>query len=272
MKYDLIIACGDSFTEGCRDALDISISETWPGQVSKSLGIPFVNLAVGGSCNLDIAQQPLTQTTAEDLEAISKAKNPLILFGFTVMERFPYPSVRSGTVESCFSILPEHTEMLRQSHMDPVIMEMLSCNNVNTTLECHLQASTHNQNDSSPKEIDWFIFSTMQAIRMCVNWEKLIPNSTVAWGFIHINTSFFGNGLTEYYNMDSDSGYTKLRYPYFDRCFNRHANMKEIQSVMYDEKFEIYPHLMLSETDCHPNKEGIKLIANFFEDYINECL
>ena len=72
-----------------------------------------------------------------------------------------------------------------------------------------------------------------------MNWEKLIPNSTVSWGFIHINTGFFGAGLTEYYNMDSDSGYTRLHYPYIDRCYNTYANMKEIQSVMYDENLEI---------------------------------
>lgn len=272
MKYDLIVACGDSFTEGCRSNLNITINETWPGLLAKSLGIPFINLAVGGTCNLEIASQPLTNATTEQLEMINKAEKPLIFFGFTVMERFPYPSLRSGTVESCFSILPEHTEMLKQSHMDSVIPHMLKCDNVNTDIECHIHASLHNQNSSSFKEIDWFIFSTMQAIRMCMNWEKLIPNSTVSWGFIHINTGFFGAGLTEYYNMDSDSGYTRLHYPYIDRCYNTYANMKEIQSVMYDENLEIMPHLMLNENDCHPNKQGIQLIANWFEEYINACL
>jgi hypothetical protein len=271
MKYDLIIACGDSFTEGCKDLLNISIDKTWPGLLAESLGIPFVNLAIGGACNLEIALQPLKNATPEDLQIMHQSKCPLILFNFTVMERIPYPSYRAGVTESCFSILPEHTLIQRAPWLDEPIKEMLVENCVNTDVECQLDASTMNQSldDQDLREIDWFVFSTMQAIRVCMNWEKLIPNSTVAWGFIHINTSHHGEGLDNY-QLETEQ--VPLRYPYISRCYNKFLNMKEVQSVMYDENLEMNYDYTISRSDIHPNKIGIRMIANWFEDYIRANL
>jgi hypothetical protein len=123
--------------------------------------------------------------------------------------------------------------------------------------------------DQDLREIDWFVFSTMQAIRVCMNWEKLIPNSTVAWGFIHINTSHHGEGLDNY-QLETEQ--VPLRYPYISRCYNKFLNMKEVQSVMYDENLEMNYDYTISRSDIHPNKIGIRMIANWFEDYIRANL
>jgi hypothetical protein len=275
MKYDLIIACGDSFTEGCQDTLKIPVEQTWPGLLAESLGIPFVNLAIGGSCNLEIALQPLKSASPAQLEIIHKAKCPLILFNFTVMERMPYASLRAGFTESCFSILPEHTEGLRISYIDNTVKEMLIDNFVNLDTECAWDAYSINQSDDNrpDRNIDWFVFSTMQAIRTCMNWEKLIPNSTVAWGFIHINTSLVGNGLDQYFNMFGDNPHEqKLNYPYLDRCYNKCLNMKEVQSILYDEHLQFRQECIIAPHDVHPNPVGIGIIAKWFEDYISENL
>ena len=275
MKYDLIIACGDSFTEGCKDVLEIPIEQTWPGLLAESLGIPFVNLAIGGSCNLEIALQPLKNATQADLEIIHKSKCPLIMFNFTVMERIPYPSHRAGFTESCWSILPEHTTMLHASWLDEPIKQMIVDNSINVDIGCAMEASILNQSEGleGNRNIDWFVFSTMQAIRTCMNWETLIPNSTVVWGFIHINTSFVGEGLDRYFNMYTDNPETKkLHYPYLDKCYNRYLNMKEVQSVLYDENMEFIDEFTISQSDIHPNKVGIRMIADWFEDYISANL
>ena len=271
MKYDLIIACGDSFTEGCQEVLGIPIESTWPGLLATKLGIPFVNLAHGGSCNLDIAMQPLNNASLHDLQKIQAAKNPLILFNFTVMERIPYPSIRAGYTESCWSILPEHTSQLGISWMDTPIKEMTVENFVNDDVPSHLSASMLNQNDNykGRKDIDWFVFSTTQAIRLCMSWEKLIKGSTVRWGFIHMNTGTFGNDLTDYL-LPGGIEHVRIKYPHIDKCYNVEVGMKELQCLMYDENLEMKDEYIISKQDIHPNREGIKLFSNWFLNYINE--
>lgn len=272
MEFDLIIACGDSFTEGCKNVLNIPPEKTWPGLVAEKLNIPFMNLAVGGSCNLDISMQPFKNTTPDQLDMIANSTAPLILFNFTVMERFSYPSLRTGYTESCWSVLPEHLEMQNISWAEPVIDQMFGENFLNHGLSnSHLESARTHQSINNPKlqNVDWFIFSTMQAIRMCISWERLIKNSTVRWGFIHINTGNFSKDLTDY--NSTSGGKTKLNYPYLDKCYNTHNDMKELQSLLYYNGEHLLDDYVISpDTDLHPNQKGLELISEWFKKYVSE--
>ena len=275
-KFDLIIACGDSFTEGCRETLEIDDSGTWPGLVADELGIPFINLAVGGSCNLDIANQPLTHPTEDQRKLIAESTSPLILFNFTVMERIPYLSTRTGYLESCWSVLPEHMKMLNIGYMSGGLPGWVHKTFPNMDIDSHIRASEINQQinvpdmdvDNIPREIDWFVFSTMQAIRIAMNWETLIKGSTVRWGIIHTNTGNFTNNNV--CDLLDQNNIIRLKYPHLDKCYNEHIGMAELQSLLYDEAFSMKEEYTISPNDIHPNAEGIKLLSDWFVWYINE--
>ena len=62
MEFDYILACGDSFTEGCQNIIKKGPEGTWPGMVAKYFDVPFDNIALGGSSNTIISYQPVRRT------------------------------------------------------------------------------------------------------------------------------------------------------------------------------------------------------------------
>ena len=87
MEFDFILACGDSFTEGCQDQIGKGVQGTWPGMLAERFGVPCANIARGGSSNTTIALQPVNTPHDEHWKGLGSATKPLIIFGFTVMDR-----------------------------------------------------------------------------------------------------------------------------------------------------------------------------------------
>ena len=88
MEFDYILACGDSFTEGCQDIIGKGPEGTWPGILANHYGVPFDNIARGGSSNTTISMQPILEWN--NIKNLSNAKKPLLIFGFTMHSRLTY--------------------------------------------------------------------------------------------------------------------------------------------------------------------------------------
>ena len=114
MDFDFILACGDSFTEGCQNIIGLGPEGTWPGLLAKKYNVPFANLASGGASNTLIALQPVNTPHGQlslghstEWKGLENAKKPLIIFAFTVLDRWTYFDGDMGRVTSHFSIDPE---------------------------------------------------------------------------------------------------------------------------------------------------------------------
>lgn len=239
MEFDYIIASGDSFTEGCKNALEIGIHDTWPGQLGRELGVPWVNLAQGGTSNLDIALQPI-----QHFSETTPPKKPLFIFGFTVDHRPTYYDYSSGGITSFYTTLPEEIDQFAELHY----MERLQ-----------LRAQTKLGLLPVDNYLDTYHLQTIRAIEIANNYKKLYANATVMWGFIH---SYLP---TE--NIYVKDIHTKLdvQYPHMDTCFNTHLDgCVPLQSITNDKKY------WLSRRDCHPNLKGITKYKNFFKQILDK--
>lgn len=239
MEFDYIIASGDSFTEGCKNSLEIGIQDTWPGQLGRELGVPWVNLAQGGTSNLDIALQPI-----QHFSETTPPKKPLFIFGFTVDHRPTYYDYSSGGIKSFYTTLPEEVDQFAELHY----MERLQ-----------LRAQTKLGLLPVDNYTDTYQLQTIRAIEIANNYKKLYANATVMWGFIH---SYLP---TE--NIYVKDIHTKLdfEYPHMDTCFNTHLDgCVPLQSITNDKKY------WLSRRDCHPNLKGITKYKNFFKQILDK--
>ena len=61
MEFDFILACGDSFTEGCQDQIGKGVEGTWPGMLAERFGVPFANIASGGSSKVEKSKSTCTE-------------------------------------------------------------------------------------------------------------------------------------------------------------------------------------------------------------------
>ena len=229
-NFDAIIACGDSFTEGHRNELGITISETWPGKLANHYDIPFENLAQPGACNLDIAMQPLRFQKGQ-------YSKPLYLFNFTIDERLLIIDPQIGNdVTSLYSLLEEDlvgipfAEMYR-SLINHLLITMSS--NSEDGFQCH----------------------TQRAIELANNMSILNPNAIVRWGFIHSDrhndehTIFNRGGL----HLDNS---TEVKFPHMSTCYNSHINFRPLQNAIKDKKY------IISDQDGHPNRLGLQKLTD----------
>ena len=99
MKFDSIIACGDSFTNYHLTP----IKSSWPHLLGQHYNVPVANLGKGGASNFEIALQPL-QYMPDNIEDFD---NPLIIFGMTTPFRLPVYYPKERIVGSLASVLPE---------------------------------------------------------------------------------------------------------------------------------------------------------------------
>ena len=191
MEYDYLLACGDSFTEGCQDIIGKGPEGTWPGIVAEHFKIPFSNIARGGASNTEISLQPLQSNIPE----FAKAKHPLIIFGLTVPYRLPYLAKMEGIIQSHYSILPEHMNDNDVKHLKNYALDLL-----NTSID----------------GMDGYVFATRQSIKIMMQYKIINPNAEVMWGWIH-NTAT---------NSRIDE---KILLPYRDNCFNKHLDWLPLQ-------------------------------------------
>jgi len=239
MEYDYLLACGDSFTEGCQDIIGNGPEGTWPGVVAEHFKIPFSNLARGGASNTEIALQPLQSIIPE----FAKAKRPLIIFGLTVPYRLPYFQPSKGVIHSHYSILPENMNEGDVRYLKKFALDMLTKYYPDMDDTEIRQRSPCNE----PHEgIDGYLFATQQSIKIMMQYKIINPNAEVMWGWIH--------------NSDpEDVVDRKLLLPYRDYCFNKHSSWLPLQHLTNkDEKY------WLKANDQHPNERGIQLYADFF--------
>lgn len=250
MNFDCIIACGDSFTEGTRSVLNISVGETWPGLLARKFNIPFINLAHGGASNYDIALQPMTS----DYESLvgARYKKPLFIFGFTIHHRLTYFNYFTGQLESFFTVLPEYisdSDNLHVRSIEPVAIS-------------GLRERRHQLNESrfyskmEGQKLDSFLYATHAAIEIAHNVKIINPEAEILWGFIHSNTPF-----NEYDFYAEDQKH--LWYKHKDTNFNEYLPGRKSLQYLSDEK-----ELWVSPTDCHPNQRGMQLYADALESII----
>jgi hypothetical protein len=269
MDFDYIIACGDSFTEGCCDLLGdefgvLPAYQTWPGQVAKHFDVPFVNLAEGGASNYEIAIQPIQKI--QKFITTNPPKKPLFIFGFTIDDRIPFFNMERGRVTSHFTTLPEYingwdfgytkrnsllTEYLliasrighqKFAHSSENLLKFQACDFVPVT--------------------DHYIHQTVRAIKFANNYKNLFADANVMWGFIH--SIDYGNSVKTRRCISTDKAYD-VDFPYWDRCFNRfEEHNRPLQWLTQDNKY------WLTDEDRHPNKAGIKLYADYIIDAIEQ--
>ena len=112
--------------------------------------------------------------------------------------------------------------------------------------------------------IENYTWATIQALRLAMQYEQLIPGATVMWGFIHERhgVESFGDDIFTLVDKLSEPHkvtHENFEWPNKDRCFNKAYDWKPLQR-MFDKNKQYW--LRPEMNDHHPNLEGIKLIAN----------
>jgi len=266
MEFDFILACGDSFTEGCQERIGRGINGTWPGIVANHFGVPFANIATGGSSNTTIALQPVNTPHGNiqdgawiDWSGIGDSKKPLIIFAFTIMDRWTYFHPEVGTIHSHYSIDPQYMEGINgnkwtamQKHIPIDAFGGYSGKWLKTTT-------------GKPYQVENFLWATIQAIMTAMQYQSLIPNATVLWGFIHEGSAYpFGKDITQLTTFEDDIVVDGVVWPSMDSCFNKWFDYKPLQRVLNEEDD------IIGQGDRHPNRKGIQSIANIFIEGLNE--
>ena len=267
MDFDFILACGDSYTEGCQNIVGLGPEGTWPGLLAKKYNVPFANLASGGSSNTLISLQPVNTPhgkiengSAVEWNGLENAKKPLIIFGFTVLDRWTYFDGDMGRITSHFSIDPEYMSKTDNHGNDWTDWQK----------DIPLQNMHRKHNFYNGKLLENYTWATVQAINLAMQYEQLIPGATVMWGFIHERhgADSFGENIFTLIDKLSDPyevTHGVMEWPSIHRCFNKAYDWKPLQR-MFDKKKQYW--LRPEINDHHPNLEGIELIAETIDTAI----
>ena len=126
--------------------------------------------------------------------------------------------------------------------------------------------------------VENYIWATMQAIQLAMQYEKLIPGAKVLWGFIHERSgaNSFGKNIFEIVDARGNVEVDGVDWQYQNSCFNKWFDWKPIQRAYFDctqSKEErddtLYRDYIISIKDTHPNSKGIKLFADIFIEGLN---
>ncbi len=267
MEFDFILGCGDSFTEGCQDQIGLGPKGTWPGMLAKRFGVPFANLGTGGSSNTRIALQPVNTPHGRiqdgspvEWHGLENAKKPLLIFAFTVMDRWTYFNPDNGLIDSHFSIDPKFMSQTdNHGNYWTHQQQQLPINAMGRHIKHH-----------DGQSVDCYTFSTIQAVKLAMQYELLIPGATVLWGFIHERIGHVAFLDTIKTLGDSTVHppivhHNNMTWPSEHRCFNRFTDWEPMQRLFHNKR-----EYWLTETDGHPNLDGISLITDIFEKGIRE--
>ena len=275
--FDAIIACGDSFTHGERDQLNIELAQTWPAILAKKLNVPFENLGILGADNYNISLQPY-------LHQRETYNAPLYVFNFTVDYRLPYFCPNVLTMGSLNSILPEDITKFKWGKAQwGQIKTLLSMRipNIDLDIPTHqlvnhtglhpysvARENTHLAKCRIAQEennfIDGFAQMTKESILQAHRITRLVPNAQVIWGFIHGDyPNGTGSNFMHRMTIHGDEILPHpIKYPHLENCYNTFFENKLLQEYVDGE------NLWISEDDSHPNIEGITLIAELMYTYI----
>ena len=260
MEHDLILACGDSYTEGCQDIIGKGVNGTWPGVVANHFGVPCMNLAEGGSSNTAIALQPVNTPLDEHWkEILGGAKKPLIIFAFTVMHRWTYFHPHYGGIQSHYSVDPQHMDKNNGSGNEWI------------HLQKHIPIKAFESYTNWAKtttgkdyQVENYTWATMIAVKTAMQYQSLIPGATVLWGFIHEHSGAqsFGKDIKQLLNNDGDIIVDGVDWYSMGNCFNKWFDYKPLERVIKEDD-------IISPNDTHPNSKGIQSIANIFIEGLN---
>jgi len=267
-EFDAIVACGCSYTQGERQKLNITLNETWPGILANELDVPFENLAVSGADNYNISLQPY-------LHQQRTYEKPLYIFNFTVDYRLPFFSHDYFSMDSLSSVLPEHTDGLEnQDYYNNVTDRLLTKKYPNIDFN-RAEHSMHDRSElydhlriyenekiflqreaiRNNDFVDGFQQLTKESIIQANRISSIIPNAQIIWGFIHCDHYYLG----DFRNRDN---VPNTKFPFLNNCYNTFFDNRSLQEFIDENGFWI------SKEDCHPNQEGIDLIALLMKQYI----
>ena len=308
MKHDFILTCGDSWTEGHTDILECLPGETWPHLLADMYNVPYVNVAFGGASNTVIAMQPVQEDLSDKL---MEAKNPLIIFNFTVHGRWTFFHPIKGRLHSHFSVNPddytEESGWIVQGQKEVVTRSLIlndafiedswtrpwplqgGFDDPGGPVDYHNNISGNNKDPLFPEEDDdgfnpntgldrkskyWlnpWMYATHQAIRMVLNYKKLMPHATIMWGFMHERKEelCFGKDIFSIVDQDQwmqDEEGKKVLYPGLENCYNKYTAWEPLERCVigrYNLEGDEHGNPMrVSVDDTHPNRKGLRVIAD----------
>jgi len=249
MKFDSIIACGDSFTK-----YHITpIKHSWPYLLGQHYNVPVANLGKGGASNFEIALQPL-QYMPDNMEDFD---NPLIIFGMTTPFRLPVYYPKETRIGSLASVLPEHLTYTEATGVDGKVFE--------STIKKMLVDDAFHQAD-------------IQILEMILRWKELIKGSTIVWGRIHFQHQE-PDGVVNHNALKDEQARIISLHNYLQdnnfesNCFNEVCEWFPLQHVLRGEpnmhidwaKFNTGIKIL----DGHPSEAGIIRFADNIIKYID---
>jgi hypothetical protein len=228
MKFDGIIACGDSYTIGPVTKGSLSMDKSWPAHLGNIMNLPVVNLSRGGSSNTEISLQPL--------KLQKQFENPLIIFGFTIHYRFPYFN-NKGSIHSMYGMLDSDFEFEHSRSSNSILL-------AKDWMQKFLLPT-----DNGLSGTENMLIASIERI---FAYEKLNPNSKVIWGVLHSDSP---DGPAIPNNI-----LNHIPKEYMDSCFN--IDNKPYENISYIDH-------TISDTDQHPNSDGLKKYAEAIHHFIN---
>ena len=249
MKFDSIIACGDSFTNYHLTP----IKSSWPYLLGQHYNVPVANLGKGGASNFEIALQPL-QYMPDNMEDFN---NPLIIFGMTTPFRLPVYYPKERIVGSLTSVLPED---LHYNHATGVDERMFK-DTINRMI------------------VDDDFFNTdLHVLDLIFKWKKLIKGSTLMWGSIHFqHQTPKGEINRDALNEEQERIISMHEYVknkgYQSNCFNEVCEWYPLQHVLGGNPALHFHWAKFNDgvkiIDGHPNDLGIQRFAEKLIKYID---
>tara|TARA_B110000503_G_scaffold78365_1_gene120461 strand:- start:4922 stop:5671 length:750 start_codon:yes stop_codon:yes gene_type:complete len=240
-NFDGIIACGDSFTLGpvvrgapvLVNTRAITMQYSWPMVLGQIMNLPVENVSRGGASNTEISLQPL----------LSKGKfnKPLIIFGFTTDNRYPYFS-KSGKMFSVNGMRDEDFIWEDSMRSDQTLLA-----------KDFMQRFLLPTKETGYTGMDHLF---IESVNRAMAYENIIPNATVIWGDLH------SEKIYEQHRTDGILSW--LAVPARSRCFNDINSGKPLQTLSTTDDNS----LQMSDDDMHPNENGLIKYAEAIHNFI----
>lgn len=186
--------------------------------------------------NLSRGGSSNTEISLQPLKLQREFNSPLIVFGFTIHYRFPYFN-NKGNIHSMYGMLDSDFEFEHNRSTNSILLAkdwmqkfLLPTDNGLSGTENMLVAS----------------------IERIFGYQKLNPNSKVIWGVLH-SDSPEGPAIP-------DNIITHIPQEYMDSCFN--IDNKPFENISYK-------NYTISDTDQHPNSDGLIKYAQKIHNFIN---
>ena len=223
-------------------------------------------------------------------EKIMSAKHPLLLFNFTVHGRWTFFHPLKGRLHSHFAL---NLDEFKDTD-GPFVFHQKSLVAKTLTLKNDFYSKSfldpwpdkggyphavwgHDRfgGDNNECWLGPHLYATHQAIKMALNYKKLMPHATIKWGFIHeqseeqsFSKDIFTiiNGLEAKINGESWASLPGklLSYPGLEDCYNKYTEWKPLGRLSPGKSDD----LQITKKDYHPNEKGIALMA----DIMYNCL